>query len=65
MFKLDVPFFRPLWRRILTVAVCIGWGFFEFSTANVFFGILFVAAGTGAAYKFWTIDYSKISDDNV
>jgi hypothetical protein len=28
------PFFRPLWRRILLVAVCVGWSIFEFSMLN-------------------------------
>lgn len=24
------PFFRPLWRRILVVAICLGWSILEF-----------------------------------
>ncbi|NHF73398.1 hypothetical protein [Paracoccus xiamenensis] len=39
------PFFRPLWVRILCVAFPFGWAMFEMGTGNVFWAILFGAAG--------------------
>ncbi len=48
------PFFRPLWRRIAIVTVCVAWSIFEFSTGASFWGIL--AAGF-AAYAVWQFFY--------
>ena len=39
------PFFRPLWARILSVALPLGWALFEASTGAIFWAILFGAAG--------------------
>lgn len=47
------PFFRPLWRRIAVVAVCLGWAVIEFATLSPFWGVLFAAAGLWAAYEFF------------
>lgn len=44
------PFYRPLWRRVTVVAVCIGWGLFEFGSGAPFWGVLFTAAGIYAAW---------------
>jgi hypothetical protein len=44
------PFFRPLWRRIAVVAVCIAWAIFEFATGASFWGM--IALGF-AAYGIW------------
>lgn len=44
------PFFRPLWRRVLIVAICIAWSIFEFVTNAPFWGTL--ALGF-AAYGVW------------
>ncbi len=52
-FDFKHPFFEPLWRRIAVVAVCIGWGLFEFSTGAAFWGILFTGVGLVAAYQFF------------
>lgn len=38
-------FFRPLWVRILCVALPFGWAIFEMMTGNLFWAILFGAAG--------------------
>ncbi|MEP1206997.1 MAG: hypothetical protein ABJM29_10185 [Rhizobiaceae bacterium] len=57
MFDLKIPFFRPLWRRIATVIVCIGWGLVEFANNAAAFGLLFCGMGALAAYQFfitWT-----------
>lgn len=46
----DHPFLRPLWRRIVLVAICVGWSIVEFASAQPFWGML--AAGM-AAYGAW------------
>ena len=51
------PFFLPLWRRVLTVAVCLGWAAFEFAGGAVFWAILFGALGLYAAYEFFLAFY--------
>ncbi|WP_439562827.1 hypothetical protein [Roseinatronobacter sp.] len=57
MKLLDVqhPFFRPLWRRVAVVAICLGWAVFEIVTASPFFAILFGAVGAYCAYQFFII----------
>lgn len=53
MFDLDNPFFRPLWIRLLVVAVTIGWAVFEFVSGAAFWGALFLAIGVYAAWRFF------------
>lgn len=54
---LDVqhPFFRPLWRRVAVVAVCLGWAVFEIVTGSPFFAILFGSVGLYCAYQFFIV----------
>ncbi len=57
MFNFDVPFFRPLWIRIATVGLCIGWGLFELVAGALAFAVLFLGLGGYAAYRlFVTFD---------
>jgi hypothetical protein len=49
-FGLRHPFFIPLWRRIVTVAVCLGWATFEFVGGSPTWGLLFGGTGVLAAY---------------
>jgi hypothetical protein len=55
MKLLDVqhPFFIPLWRRIATVAACIGWAGVEFWNGNAFWGVLFGGIGLFCAHQFF------------
>lgn len=55
MKLLDVqhPFFRPLWRRIAVVAVCLGWAAVEFAQDALFWGVLFGAVGLYCAHQFF------------
>lgn len=53
MFDLDDPFFRPLWIRILLVAVALGWALVEFFTGAPFFATLFGAIGLYAGWRFF------------
>lgn len=44
------PFFRPLWRRVAVVAVCVIWSIIEFATGTPFWGV--IALGF-AGYGVW------------
>ena len=54
---LDVqtPFFRPLWRRVLVTALCLGWAVIELASGAVFWAILFGAAGIHLAWQFFMV----------
>jgi hypothetical protein len=47
------PMFRPLWVRVLIVALCTGWAVLEFATGSPFWGVLFLGLGTYAAWGFF------------
>ncbi|KAA0700618.1 hypothetical protein DTW90_02925 [Neorhizobium sp. P12A] len=44
------PFYKSLWRRILIVAVCLGWAVIEASTREPFWAVLVGAVGIYAAW---------------
>ena len=50
---LNNPFFRPLWLRVLVVALCLGWALFEFVAASPFWGALFGAIGLYCGWHFF------------
>ncbi len=45
------PFFKPLWRRILTVVLPAAWGLMELWNNALGWAILFLAASAYAAYE--------------
>lgn len=45
MTKNDLKFFRPLWRRIVVVAICVVWGFWELSNGETFWALMSGALG--------------------
>lgn len=53
IFDLQHPFFKPLWRRVLTVLACLGWSVFEFSGGAPFWGVLFGGVGLMAVWTFF------------
>jgi hypothetical protein len=53
LFDVQHPFFRPLWRRVAVVAICLGWAVFELLGGAVFWAILFGAAGLYCAHQFF------------
>ena len=61
MFDLAIPFFLPLWRRVAVVGVATLWGFFEFTTGQTFWGVIFVGMGALAVWKFWTANWSEVA----
>ena len=46
----DHPMLRPLWVRVLILAVCFGWAGVEFWSGSGMWAVLFLALG---AYAFW------------
>ena len=56
VFDLQVPFFLPVWRRILLLVVCFGWCIFEFATGSSFWGMIFGALG---GYALWQLFLSE------
>lgn len=59
MGGLDHPFFLPVWRRVLTVALSGGWGLVELWSGNTFWAMLFLAAGV---FAFWRLFITKDPD---
>ena len=55
MLELRIPLFKPLWRRILLVLVCLGWGIFENSLGNPIWALVFCAIGGFCAWQFFVI----------
>ena len=58
-FDLQVPFFRPLWRRVLVVVICLGWAVFEFATGATFWGMIFCAMGIYALWQFFLSEWPQ------
>lgn len=61
-FDLQVPFFFPVWRRVLLVAVCFAWCIVEFFTANPVWGLMFGALGGYALWCFFLSAWPENAD---
>ena len=55
LLSTDHPALRPLWVRILVVAVAVAglWGVFEFFTGAPFWGVLFFGLAGYASWEFF------------
>lgn len=62
MFGFDHPWFRPLWRRVAVVVLCLGWGAVEVATGSAFWALGFLAMGGVAAYAL-LLTYTPPGDD--
>lgn len=51
MFQFDHPWFKPLWRRLLVVAVTLGWGVVELRTGSDVWALSFFAVGALCAHR--------------
>ena len=51
MSDLQIPFFRPVWRRVALVGFCLAWALFEFARGALFWGAVFAGMGAYAAYQ--------------
>ena len=47
------PMFRPLWVRVLIVAICLGWAIFEIVGGSPLWAMIFGALGAYAAWAFF------------
>ena len=52
-FDVQHPFFRPLWRRLLVVALCLGWATFELRHGATIWAAIFAAIGAYLAWQFF------------
>lgn len=53
LIDVQVPFFIPLWRRVATVGLCIGWAGFELYLGNTGWATAFGAIGVYCAHQFF------------
>jgi hypothetical protein len=51
-FDVQHEWFRPIWRRVIVVALCLGWAIFEIIGGSPFWAILFGAMGLYCAHQF-------------
>lgn len=61
-FELQIDFFRPVWRRVVLVAVCLGWATLEFVKGAPFWGMIFAVMGVHAI---WQLFFSDWPDDRT
>ena len=54
-FELQLPFFRPLWRRVVTAGLPLGWAAIELLAGSVGWAMIFAAVGLYAAWQFFVI----------
>lgn len=62
LFDIQVPFFIPLHRRVLTVVPCLGWACVELANGAVFWAAVFGAAGLYCAHQFFVAFNPKLPD---
>ncbi|KJZ18548.1 hypothetical protein [Loktanella sp. S4079] len=57
MLNANDPFYRPIWRRAVIVALCLGWGLFEALSGSPGFAVIFLALGVYATVRLF-VTYS-------
>ena len=53
LINVQHPFFKPKWRRVALVALCLGWGAFELYHQAAFWMFMFWGIGGYCAYEFF------------
>lgn len=53
LFDVQLPFFIPLWRRIVLVGACLGWAGMEAYWGNAFWAGLFGLIGLWCGHQFF------------
>jgi len=53
LFEVRTPFFRPMWRRVVATALCLGWALVELLSGALFWAALFGAAGVVLFFQFF------------
>ncbi|MEM9604977.1 MAG: DUF3329 domain-containing protein [Pseudomonadota bacterium] len=59
MADLHIPFFRPVWRRVVLVGFCFAWAVYELSGGALFWGAVFAGMGLYAAYQLFVLEWSE------
>jgi hypothetical protein len=52
-FDVRSEFFRPLWRRIVATAICLGWAVVEYLNGATGWALLFAVAGLALGWQFF------------
>ena len=52
-FEVRIPFFAPMWRRVLAVAALGGWTLVELALSNPIWALVFGAATAWLAWSFF------------
>ena len=52
-FNVQTPFFRPLWRRVVTTLACLAWTAYEVTLGLTMWAIIFGAASVYLAWEFF------------
>lgn len=63
LFELRVPFFIPLWRRVLVTAICLGWAMLELVSGAPFWAVIFGAMGVTALWQFFLSGWPEKEKD--
>ena len=63
-FDVQSPIFRPLWTRLLITGICLAWTGYEIANSNVFWAMLFGAAGLYLVYAFFIAWDDGAFDEN-
>ena len=58
------PFFRPLWRRVAVVAVCIIWSIIEFTTGTPLWGTIALGFAGYAVWQFFYL-YTPVDENKA
>ncbi|XDB00092.1 hypothetical protein AB1M95_09390 [Sulfitobacter sp. LCG007] len=64
-FDIRTPAFRPLWRRLLVVALSMVWAVVEYANGSPGWAMVFVAAGAWCAYQFFVVWDGAPDEDPV
>ncbi len=63
LFDLNHPFFIPLWRRVLIVAVCGLWALVEAAGQNLVWAAIFGSLGLYCGWHFFFNFHPRNPDD--
>ncbi|MBX2879256.1 MAG: hypothetical protein KTR32_04945 [Granulosicoccus sp.] len=56
---LQIPFFVPVWRRLVLLLICLGWGVFELLAGESLWATIFFAMGIFAAWQLFFSGWPK------
>ena len=69
LFEVAHPIFRPLWRRVLVTALCLGWALVELANGAVIWAAVFGACGAYLFVQFFVrfdpADYEAPTDEDA